>query len=70
MKKVYTHHTQVNFSGFEKRETLQNIWRYSLYDNVWYRSNVWDHSIRVFYMILAIKDEVIDTFPHIDFSKV
>ena len=67
---MYSTHEDINFLGFEKREELKNIWRYSSYPDVWYRSNVWNHSIRVFYEVSSMQQEIQEVFPKIDFRKI
>ena len=67
---MYSSHTEIDFTGFEKREALKDVWRYHIYENVWYRSHVWRHSIRIFYMLHACQSEIIRVFPEIDFKRV
>ena len=67
---MYQSPIEIDFSGFKKREALKNIWRYSLYRDVYYRSNVFDHSIRIFYMILALEKHILSIFPKIDFKNI
>ena len=67
---MYSSHTEIDLDGFEKRVALKQVWRYHIYDDVWYRSNVWDHGVRIFYLLTSCQTEIMQVFPHLDFKKV
>lgn len=64
-------HSDINFHWFENREKeLKKIYRYSNFNDVFYRSNVYIHSIRLFYLIKYHEKTIKNLFPNIDFEKV
>lgn len=68
---MYNFYSEIDFSWFTWREeALKNIWRYSNYSDYYYRSNNFQHSMRVFYMINYFKEEIEKIFEWIDFKKL
>ncbi len=71
MLSMYQTYREIDFSWFDWREEdLKNIWRYSNYSDYYYRSNNFQHTMRVFYMIIFFKEEIEKIFEWIDFKRL
>jgi len=64
-------HTDIDFTWFIWREEdLRKIYRYSNFEDFYYRSNVYIHCLRLFYIVQWHREVVEKLFPEIDFNKV
>lgn len=63
-------HTDIDFTWFEWREkALRSIYRYSNFKDFYYRSDLYTHSLRIFYTILSQWDFIIQMFPNVSLKK-
>lgn len=60
----------IDFSSWppEREQKLKNIWRYSMFERMYYRSNLWMHTHRMLWMIETTADISTKTL-HIDVNK-
>lgn len=53
----------------DREEKLRNIRRYSMFEVFYYRSTLWHHNIRVFFIVNELLDLAKDILPSIDADK-
>lgn len=71
MQKEIKKLSDIDFSSFKyRKEKMEKIYRYSNFYDFYYRSNIYIHSIRIFYMIKNSKEDIINIFPKIDINKL
>lgn len=68
---MYKSYNEIDLSWFIGREKgLSNVWRYNNFSDFYYRSNIFQHSIRLFYFISYFENEIKEVYTDIDFVKV
>lgn len=68
---MYKDYDEIDFTWFEGREkSLKKIWRYNNFSDFYYRSNDFQHTLRVFYIINYFESDIKFIFKWIDFKKL
>lgn len=56
------HISDINLTGFEKRNDLKKITRYHIYSPMYYRPDDYFHSIKVFHLVKEVIPRVLEVF--------
>jgi 5'-deoxynucleotidase YfbR-like HD superfamily hydrolase len=71
LSSVFLDPYSVDFSRFVGREAgISAVYRYKIYPECWYRSNLAQHSLRVLYLLQASLPKILKVFPEVDTRRM